>query len=72
MSRVTIYLEQKLAEEMRRMAEREGVSQSRWLARLVENRLRDEWSTEVRSLSGAWLGAPEAEELRGHQGSDTR
>lgn len=64
MSQVTIYLEPELAEKMRHAAESEGVSQSRWLAALVEQRLAQHWPESVRALAGAWGDFPEAEALR--------
>lgn len=64
MSQVTIYLEPELAEKMRRAAESEGVSQSKWVAALVEERLAQRWPASVLALAGAWGDFPEAETLR--------
>lgn len=64
MSQVTIYLEPELAERMRRAAEDEGVSQSKWVAALVEQRLALRWPESVRALAGVWGDFPEAEVLR--------
>lgn len=41
MSQITIYLD--LVKRMREAAAAEGVSQSKWIARLVEERLKDTW-----------------------------
>jgi hypothetical protein len=70
MSQITIYLEPELAEKMRRAAESEGLSQSRWIAKLVSDRLSSQWPESVRELAGAWPDFPEAEELRQSAGQD--
>lgn len=70
MSQVTIYLRPELADKMRQAAEAEGLSQSKWVARLVASRLATEWPSEVRNLVGAWPDFPEAEDLRRVHGPD--
>lgn len=71
MSQVTIYLPDELAERMRRAAESEGVSQSRWIARLIDARLARAWPQEVLALVGSWpKDFPDAEQIRRGQGSD--
>jgi hypothetical protein len=49
----------------------EGISQSRWIAKLVEKKLESEWPKSIRQLAGAWPDFPEAEELREDQALDT-
>lgn len=70
MSHITIYLNTELARKMRVAAENEGLSQSRWIARLVEEKLESEWPESVRKLAGAWPDFPEAEKLRENQSAD--
>ncbi|MBX3142512.1 MAG: ribbon-helix-helix protein, CopG family [Trueperaceae bacterium] len=70
MSQVTIYLEPELAERMRAAAESDGVSQSKWVAALVRQRLETQWPQEVRLLAGAWPDFPEVEEIRAAPGED--
>lgn len=71
MSQVTIYLEPDLAEKARAAAEGAGVSQSKWIARLIEERLSSQWPESVKQLAGAWPeDFPEVEELRKAQGED--
>lgn len=70
MSQLTIYLDAELAEKARRAAAEEGVSQSKWIAALVRERLRDRWSEATKQLAGAWSDFPSVEELRDRQGVD--
>lgn len=71
MSQVTIYLEPELAEKMRQAAESEGLSQSKWVAALVEQRLARRWPEHVRELAGAWADFPDLETLRQGFGQDS-
>jgi hypothetical protein len=70
MSQITIYLEPDLAQRMREAAEAEGISQSKWIARLVEERLDDMWPPEVLSLAGSMPDFPSLEEIRAFEGED--
>lgn len=71
MSQVTIYLEPGLAEKARKAAESEGLSQSKWVARLIEAKLTSQWPESVKQLAGAWpADFPEAEDLREGQPDD--
>lgn len=70
MSQVTIYLEDELAKKMRERIKGEGVSQSQWIAKLIEEKLGHSWPISVRALAGAWPDFPEMEALRQDQGRD--
>lgn len=70
MSQVTIYLEDSLARELRERAADQGVSQSQWIARLIEAELKASWPEPVKQLAGAWPDFPELEALRHPQGQD--
>lgn len=70
MSQITIYLEPDLAQRMREAAEAEDISQSKWIARLVEERLDDMWPPEVLSLAGSMPDFPSLEEIRTYQAED--
>ncbi|CAN5901773.1 hypothetical protein BH24DEI2_BH24DEI2_26270 [soil metagenome] len=70
MSQVTIYLEPDLADKAKEAASSQGLSQSKWIARLIEERLSSEWPESVRQLAGSWPDFPDAETLRAAQGED--
>ena len=69
MSQVTIYLDPDLAERAKAAASSQGLSQSKWIAQLIEARLRTSWPESVRQLAGSWPDFPNAEALR-DQGED--
>ena len=70
MAQVTLYLDDETAERMKQAARAAGVSRSRWLARLVQERTSQEWPAAVRELAGAWPDFPLAEDIRKEQPGD--
>lgn len=72
MAQVTIYLDDAAEKRVKAAARKAGVSVSRWVAELVENRTRMEWPAEVLELAGAWPDFPDPEELRRQAGKDHR
>ena len=70
MGQVTIYLHDETEAKMRIAAEGAGLSKSKWIAKLIESCVDDEWPTSVRDLVGAWPDFPNAEELRSQAGDD--
>ena len=65
MAQLTLYLDDETAQKMRRAAEDEGISLSRWVAELIRQRTASRWPESVARLAGAWADFPQAEELRG-------
>ena len=72
MAQVTIYLDDAAERRVKAAARKAGVSVSRWVADLVENRTRTEWPAEVLELAGAWPDFPDPEELGAQIGEDQR
>ncbi len=70
MAQVTIYLDDDAARRVKAAARKSGVSVSRWVAELVENRTRTVWPAEARTLAGAWPDFPVLQELRRVTGKD--
>jgi hypothetical protein len=64
MSQVTLCLDEETSERMRQAAQRDGVSQSQWVAGLIRERTRTDWPPQVRALAGAWSDMPLSEEIR--------
>ena len=69
MPQLILELDDETAEKLRRAAEREGLSESQWLARLLSDRM-ERWPLEVRELAGAWPDLPDADALRRELGDD--
>lgn len=72
MAQVTIYLDDAAERQVKAAARKAGVSVSRWVAELVENRTRTEWPAEVLELAGAWPDFPDLAEIRPATGKDQR
>lgn len=70
MGQVTIYLEDELETKMRASAKAMNVSQSKWVASVIREKLVDEWPASVRELPGTWEDFPSSEELREGQPPD--
>ncbi len=70
MSQVTIYLDKDTEEKMRVFTKSLRVSQSKWIAALIQEKLQNEWPELVVSLAGAWVDFPSAEEIRSELGQD--
>ncbi|MFA7567278.1 MAG: hypothetical protein WCY01_09655 [Alkalispirochaeta sp.] len=70
MAQITIYLDNKNEERLRKAAEEAGMSVSRWVAALIEEHTRVQWPAEVRESAGSWPDAPNSETLRKNMGTD--
>ena len=70
MSQVTIYLDKKTEEKMRLFTQSLHMSQSKWIASLIKEKLQSEWPESVVNLAGAWADFPSAEEIRSEPGKD--
>ena len=70
MGQVTIYLEDEVEAKMRSAAKSMKVSQSKWIANLIKEKVIDEWPPSVRNLAGAWRDLPTLEEIRNFQNED--
>ncbi len=70
MGQVTIYLEDELEAKMRQAAKSIHLSQSKWIANLIKEKVSDEWPQSVLKLAGAWKDLPTVEEIRITQSTD--
>ena len=64
MGQITLYLDEKTAAKMKAAAEAEGMSQSKWVANLIERKTASRWPDSVACLAGAWSDLPDPESLR--------
>ena len=72
MGQVTIYLDDETESRLKASAKDKGIPVSRWIAELVREKTATEWPEDVRRLAGVWPDFPDAETLRGEQGTDVR
>ena len=71
MGQITIYLDNDHEHRLRTAAHDAGIPVSRWVAMLIETHTLTRWPAEVRESAGSWPNAPDAAEMRNHQGIDT-
>ena len=64
MGQITIYLDDETDRKMKRVVRSQHISQSKWVAELIRDRLCEQWPESVRQIPGSWKEAPTAEELR--------
>ena len=72
MGQITVHLDGETERKMKRMVRSKHISQSKWVAELIKERLRERWPDSVRGIPGSWKDAPAAEELREDLGADHR
>ncbi len=70
MGQVTIYLDDLTEKKMKAAAKKDKLSKSKWIAKLIESKVNDEWSMNVRELAGAWDVFSESDEQRASLGKD--
>lgn len=72
MGQVTIYLDEETQALMKRAVKNAGVSQSRWIAEVIRDKVHGEWPADVAALAGAWPDALTAEEIRASYAVDAK
>ena len=70
MGQVTIYLEDEIEKKMTKAAKSMRLSKSRWIARLIQEKIADEWPRSVVELAGAWSDFPDLETVRSDLGEE--
>ena len=68
---VTIYLDAETAAKAKAAARAAGLSQSRWIAKLIRRHTGAAWPDAVRLIAGSCPGFPDAADLRRGLGEDT-
>ena len=72
MGQVTIYLEDEIEKKMVEAAQSANLSKSKWIAKLIQEKVNSEWPLSVQEAAGSWDVFPSAEDLRNNQGKDTK
>ncbi len=70
MSQVTIYLEDEIEHKMIAAAKSTGLSKSKWIAGLIQEKVANEWPQSMIDLAGAWEDFPTIEVIRHGSGED--
>lgn len=70
MGQVTIYLEEDIEHKMVAAAQSAHLSKSKWIAKLIQDKVANEWPQSVIDLAGSWEDFPTIDELRATIGKD--
>lgn len=72
MGQVTIYLEDEIECKMVSAAKSSRLSKSKWIAKIIQEKVANEWPQSVVELAGAWDDFPSLDEIRSGTGVDGR
>jgi hypothetical protein len=70
MGQVTIYLEEDIEHKMVVAAQSAHLSKSKWIAKLIQDKVATEWPQSVIDLAGSWEDFPAIDEIRANIGKD--
>ena len=70
MGQVTIYLEEEIEKKMVDAAKSAHLSKSKWIAKLIQDKVANEWPQSVVELAGSWEDFPTLDEIRSSEGKD--
>ncbi len=71
MGQVTIYLDSKTEIKMKKAAKSSHLSVSKWVARIIEEKITTEWPQDIVKLVGSWKNDfSTIEEIRANPGQD--
>ena len=72
MGQVTIYLEDEIENRMIKAVESAHLSKCKWIARLIHEKVANEWPQSVVDIAGSWDDFPSIEDIRKNVGIDVR
>jgi len=72
MGQVTIYLEDEIEEKMVKAAESAHLSKSKWITKLIREKVANEWPQSVANFAGSWDDFPSIEDVRKNSGIDAK
>jgi hypothetical protein len=64
MGKVTIYLDSETEEKLKKITRKQGISKSKWISALIQEKTVSTWPESISKLAGAWADIPMAEEMR--------
>ncbi len=72
MAQVTIYMDNNLESQVKDMAKNAGVSISKYISKVLEQKVGTHWDKDIKNLAGSWNDFSTIEELRGCQATDIK
>lgn len=70
MGQVTIYLQEEIEEKMVAAAKSAHLSKSKWIAKLIKDKVAREWPQSVADIAGSWEDFPSIDDIRSNMGKD--
>lgn len=64
MKHIKINLNPELESKMRTFAKARHLSQSKWVEKLIEEKVKNEWPESIIKLAGAWKDFPDLDDIR--------
>ncbi len=72
MGQVTIYLDNDTEDKLKKAAKSSQLSVSKWVASVIEEKIRTEWPQDIVRLAGSWKNDfPTLEEIRSDSQKDS-
>jgi predicted transcriptional regulator len=72
MGQVTVYLDTEIEKRMQAVVKSMNLTQSKWIANLIEEKIKNDWPESVVKLAGAWKDLSTAGEIRKTEGADIK
>ncbi|MEJ2619077.1 MAG: CopG family transcriptional regulator [Candidatus Thiodiazotropha sp.] len=72
MGQVTIYLEEEIEKKMVAAAKSAHLSKSKWISKLIQEKVSNEWPQSVIEMAGAWEDFPDLDSIRSNVGKDAK
>ncbi len=70
MGQVTIYLDSRTEENLKMAVEKTGISKSKWISEIIQEKTSRTWPENIKKLAGSWTDFPIVEEIRTGTGTD--
>jgi len=72
MAQVTIYIDNNLEENIKKLAKNTGESISKFISKILEQNISSRWDSDIKNLSGSWSDFPTIEYTENIQVKDTK
>jgi len=72
MGQVTIYLEEEVEQKMVAAAKSANLSKSKWISKVIRDKVADEWPQSIAEMAGAWEEFPDINGVRSKQPNDAQ
>ncbi len=72
MAQVTIYLNNSLEAQVKEMASSLNISISKFISNILEDRISNEWQSEIKELAGSWRTFTDLNDIRNSGSEDIK